>query len=146
MAVMQPIHLQSVWSRIDHGSSALLLYMRQDRSCSGVQMKVQKQASRFFEKTVTVLAVLTVLIGGGLSLFASGISGRTGMVYGKVAGTTELDAKGTAYKTAAEIQEHTALLPDYAFKNNNEGMAGTSFSGSWCSSGCSCMYRRLLSI
>lgn len=46
----------------------------------------------------------------------------------KVAGTTELDAKGTAYKTAAEIQEHTALLPDYAFKNS-ESMAGTSFSG-----------------
>lgn len=34
----------------------------------------------------------------------------------KVAGTTELDAKGAAYQKAADIQEWTALLPDYAFK------------------------------
>lgn len=46
----------------------------------------------------------------------------------KVAGTTELDAKGAAYQKAADIQEWTALLPDYAFKNS-ESMAGTSFSG-----------------
>ena len=46
----------------------------------------------------------------------------------QVAGTTELEAEGGAYDTAAGIQETTSLLPDYAFKDS-ESAVGTSFSG-----------------
>ena len=46
----------------------------------------------------------------------------------QVAGTTELEADGGAYDTAAGIQDATSLLPDYAFKDS-ESAAGTSFSG-----------------
>ena len=84
--------------------------------------------NRSGRKTVAILAVLTVWIGGGLSLFASANPDGLEWSMEKVAGTTELDAKGAAYQKAADIQEWTALLPDYAFKNS-ESMAGTSFSG-----------------
>ena len=46
----------------------------------------------------------------------------------KVAGTTELEAQGGVYDTAAGIQDTTSILPDYAFKDS-ESPAGTSFSG-----------------
>ena len=81
-----------------------------------------------FKKTVAVLAVVAVLIGGGLSLFAS--SNPDGLEWSmeKVAGTAELEAEGGAYDAAAGIQDKTALLPDYAFKGS-DAAAGTSFSG-----------------
>lgn len=95
----------------------------------GTDESTQRQKARFsLKKTVAILAVLTVWIGGGLSLFASANPDGLEWSMEKVAGTTELDAKGAAYQKAADIQEWTALLPDYAFKNS-ESMAGTSFSG-----------------
>ena len=93
----------------------------------GVETEEKKE--RFsFKKTLAVLGILTVLIGGGLSLFASANPDGLEWSMEKVAGTAELEAKGNAYEKAAQIQEKTALLPDYAFKNS-ESVAGTSFSG-----------------
>jgi cobalt/nickel transport system permease protein len=46
---------------------------------------------------------------------------------GKVTGEEELTADGSVYEAAANIQESTALLPDYDFKSQ-EG-TGTSASG-----------------
>ena len=44
-------------------------------------------------------------------------------------GSTELENDGTGAHAAAEnIQEKTALLPDYGFKNSDSTL-GTSFSG-----------------
>lgn len=130
VAVMQPIHLAiGLVEGLITAAVLCFVYEARLELLWGTDESTQKQTSRFsLKKTVTILAVLTVLIGGGLSLFASAYPDGLEWSMEKVAGTTELDAKGTAYKTAAEIQEHTALLPDYAFKNN-ESMAGTSFSG-----------------
>ena len=47
----------------------------------------------------------------------------------RLTGSTELENNGTgAHATAEEIQEKTALLPDYGFKNSDFTF-GTSFSG-----------------
>ena len=81
-----------------------------------------------FKKTIAVLAVATLLIGGGLSLYASSNPDGLEWSMGKVAGTEELEATGAVHETAEGIQNVTALLPDYGFKNS-ESAAGTSFSG-----------------
>ena len=45
----------------------------------------------------------------------------------RLTGSTELENDGTgAHATAEEIQEKTALLPDYGFKNSDSTF-GTSF-------------------
>ena len=47
----------------------------------------------------------------------------------RLTGSTELENDGTgAHAAAEEIQEKTALLPDYGFKNSDSTF-GTSFSG-----------------
>jgi len=79
-------------------------------------------------QTVCVLAVAAFAIGGLLSLAAS--SNPDGLEWSmeRTAGTTELSASGSAYETAADVQEATALLPDYSF-GSGESAAGTSLSG-----------------
>ena len=130
VATMQPIHLAiGLVEGLITAAVLCFVYDARPELLWGTDESTQRQKARFsLKKTVAILAVLTVWIGGGLSLFASANPDGLEWSMEKVAGTTELDAKGTAYKTAAEIQEHTALLPDYAFKNS-ESMAGTSFSG-----------------
>ncbi|MFT4145357.1 MAG: PDGLE domain-containing protein, partial [Mobilitalea sp.] len=76
-------------------------------------------------------AVLVVVIGGGLSLVASGNPDGLEWSIENVTGSAELEPQSqhaNATQNAAEIQEKTALLPDYAFKNNDT-ILGTSFSG-----------------
>ena len=130
VAVMQPIHLAiGLVEGLITAAVLCFVYDARPELLWGTDESTQRQKARFsLKKTVAILAVLTVWIGGGLSLFASANPDGLEWSMEKVAGTTELDAKGAAYQKAADIQEWTALLPDYAFKNS-ESMAGTSFSG-----------------
>jgi len=46
-----------------------------------------------------------------------------------VAGTTELVTSGDVYGNAGNVQETTAFLPGYGFKDNEGSAVGTSISG-----------------
>uniref|UniRef100_UPI0025DB82EF PDGLE domain-containing protein n=1 Tax=Butyrivibrio sp. TaxID=28121 RepID=UPI0025DB82EF len=81
-----------------------------------------------YKPTIAILAVAAAICGGIISLFASAFPDGLEWSMEKVAGTAELEATGSAYETAAGIQEATSLLPDYAFKGS-ESVLGTSFSG-----------------
>lgn len=78
--------------------------------------------------TVTALFAAALVIGGVVSLFASGYPDGLEWSMEKVAGTTELFARGNVYQLAERLQGITAVLPDYAFKTSDSA-AGTSFSG-----------------
>ena len=78
-------------------------------------------------KTVALLGVLALLVGGGLSLFASAYPDGLEWSMERTAGTAELQREGGAHDAAAALQEATAILPDYDFKAG-EG-TGTSASG-----------------
>lgn len=85
-------------------------------------------------KVLVALVVLTVVVGGALSLFASanpdGLEWAIGKTAESVLGEeTELEAGGGIFESAAGIQEKTAFLPDYAFASDPENAAGTSVSG-----------------
>jgi len=80
------------------------------------------------KRTAIVLAVLALVIGGVVSLFASASPDGLEWSMEKVAGTTELLADGRLYELAEKVQGLTALLPDYGFQAS-ESAAGTSFSG-----------------
>lgn len=128
VAAMQPIHL-AIGLVEGLITAAVLCFVREARPELLWGVEEEEKEGRFsFKKTLAVLGVLTILIGGGLSLFASANPDGLEWSMEKVAGTAELDAAGSVYEKAAGIQEATALLPDYGFKNSGS-LAGTSFSG-----------------
>lgn len=129
VATMQPIHL-AIGFVEGLITAAVLVFVYEARPemlyCSTREVEAKGKFS--FKKTMTVLGVLAILIGGGLSLAASSYPDGLEWSIEKITGSTEVEAAGGMYDTAGSIQEATALLPDYAFKGS-ESAAGTTFSG-----------------
>jgi len=126
--LMQPIHLAI--GIIEGIITAAVL-------CFVHQMRPEIMESSFDRTTVRhsvpikgvliTLAVMTVLAGGLLSIFTSKHPDGLEWAILKTAGK-ELETKGTVMEQAALIQETTAFLPDYDYKNAGENTAGTGTS------------------
>ena len=80
------------------------------------------------KKLIQVFLVLVILIGGGLSLFASGYPDGLEWSIGGVTGNTEIEANGTVKEALADVQKTTSFLPDYNF-SGSESNLGISTSG-----------------
>jgi cobalt/nickel transport system permease protein len=81
-------------------------------------------------KIVAIFGVITVLVAGGLSVYASAYPDGLEWSMEKTAGTADLEREGPVYGAASEIVEKTAFMPDYGFKNDGEGSpAGTRTAG-----------------
>ncbi|MEG1136899.1 MAG: PDGLE domain-containing protein, partial [Anaerovoracaceae bacterium] len=72
------------------------------------------------KKVLTSLLIAVVLVGGGLSWFASANPDGLEWSMEKTAGTAELKAPDGIHKTLSEMQSKTAFLPDYSFKINED--------------------------
>ena len=129
VATMQPIHL-AIGFVEGLITAAVLVFVYESRPelLFGAEEAAEEKSRFSFKKTLTILAIVAVLIGGGLSLVASSYPDGLEWSIEKMTGSTELEAEGGIYETAESIQETTALLPDYAFKGS-ESLVGTSFSG-----------------
>ena len=73
---------------------------------------------------VIILAVVTLLVGGALSLLASSRPDGLEWAIEKTAGAEELEADGAVFEGAAAIQESVAFMPDYDFKDAGEDVSG----------------------
>ena len=134
LATMQSIHL-AIGFVEGLITTAVLIFVHEARpellwgvGDADMNKDVVKEARLSLKNTIIVLAVLTAIAGGIVSLFASAYPDGLEWSMEKVAGTTELEATGGIYDTVANIQDATSLLPDYAFKGS-EAAIGTSFSG-----------------
>jgi cobalt/nickel transport system permease protein len=129
IVTMQPIHL-AIGFVEGLITAAVLIFVQEARPemLYGVSGEEKKEGRFSFKKTLAVLAVLAVLIGGGLSLVASQYPDGLEWSIAKITGSTEVEAAGGIYDTAESVQETTALLPDYAFKGSDSAF-GTTFSG-----------------
>ncbi len=126
---MQPIHLAIGFVEgLITAAVLCFVYEARPELLWGVEAKSEKEGRFSFKATIIALAVTAVVLGGGVSYFAS--SNPDGLEWSmeQVAGTTELEADGSAYEVAEGIQENTAFLPDYGFKNS-ENPIGNGFSG-----------------
>lgn len=131
VVLMQPIHL-AIGLVEGLITAAVLCFIYQARpeilqsSSSG-----KKMGNVPMKKVITGLLIVTLIVGAGLSIFASSYPDGLEWSMQGVAGTTELEASDSAHDTAATIQESTAFLPDYGFKSAGEegSAAGTSVSG-----------------
>jgi len=76
-------------------------------------------AGRFsMKKVLATLGVATVLVGGGLSWFASAFPDGLEWAMARTSGKEELAAPEQGiHATLSHLQEQTAFLPDYGFKS-----------------------------
>lgn len=130
VSVMQPIHLAiGLVEGLITASVLCFIYEARPQLLWSIDTTQQnKKTILSLPKTIGILALLTGLIGGILSLFASAFPDGLEWSLEKITGSTQLEAAGSIYDTTAAIQETTALLPDYTFKGS-ESIVGTSFSG-----------------
>ncbi|MDR0382789.1 MAG: energy-coupling factor ABC transporter permease [Spirochaetaceae bacterium] len=85
------------------------------------------------KKILAVFGVLTLVVAGGLSLFASAYPDGLEWSMERTAGTAELEREGGVYEMAADAVDKTAFMPDYGFRDAdgdepNEA-AGTAVAG-----------------
>lgn len=138
--VMQPIHL-AIGLVEGLITSAVLLFVYEARPELLMEAgEVQTEGKHGFslKKTLVVLAVLTVITGGCFSYFASGnpdglewsMFGNSEAGYSENMGLDEetYGISNKASEAAEQVQEHTAFLPDYAFRSGDSA-AGTGVSG-----------------
>lgn len=130
VAAMQPIHL-AIGLVEGCITAAVLLFIYEVRPelLWGCDTQTAEKKNRFsYKKTLAVLGVTALVMGGLISLAASANPDGLEWSMERVAGTAELDGEGEAINLAGQIQETTAILPDYNFKGS-EAVTGTMFSG-----------------
>ncbi len=128
-AAMQPIHLAIGFAE-GLITAAVLVFIYESRPEILMNITAEKTANRLtLRRTLAALGILSLLIGGGLSLFASSRPDGLEWSIARVTGSTELEVEASApHEAAGSLQETTSLLPDYAFKGSDSSL-GTSFSG-----------------
>ena len=140
LLLMQPIHLAI---GIVEGlvTAAVLVYIShaQPEILQSAQIPRPLRSQLSMKKVLAVLGVLTLLTGGGLSLFASsypdglewsvdGVLRKNEPIIEETDGLWEVTATGAVYDAAENIQEATSLMPNYALKDSDSA-AGTSAAG-----------------
>jgi cobalt/nickel transport system permease protein len=132
LLLMQPIHLAiGIVEGVATAAVLCFVWKSNPALLDGYAAGESARSAMTRKKVAAILLVLAIIIGGFVSLFASSYPDGLEWSMEGVAGTAELEADGGAYSAAAGIQESTAFLPDYGFRNGDESsaMAGTSVSG-----------------
>ncbi|MCD7808479.1 MAG: energy-coupling factor ABC transporter permease [Erysipelotrichaceae bacterium] len=127
VSLMLPIHLAI---GIVEGiiTSAVVCYVYKESPHMIDYALVDKNFNMNYKKLIGVFLVLVVLIGGGLSLYASSYPDGLEWSIGGITGDSELEASGEVKEALASVQETTSFLPDYSF-SNSDSILGTSTSG-----------------
>ncbi|MHB9293636.1 cobalt/nickel transport system permease protein [Hollandina sp. SP2] len=131
LVLMQPIHLAIglVEGIVTAGILCYVHRVRPELLDSAVEDRQIPQALPT-KKILISFLVLTVLVGGILSIFASAYPDGLEWSMERVAGTAELEREGSVYETAATVVETTAFMPDYSFSGDEEGsVLGTATAG-----------------
>ena len=143
LMVMQPIHL-AIGMVEGAVTAAVVLFVLKARpeilDASPGRAPVGSMSLRHL---AAGFLVLTLLLGGGLSWFASRNPDGLEWAIARITGSEELEGPGNGvHRSLGDLQEKTALLPDYGFREDRgeeprapgEGdtlseKAGTSVSG-----------------
>ena len=139
-ALMQPIHLAiGLVEGLITAAVLLFVYEARPELLQEVSGGEPRRGKISLKATLAVLAVLVIAVGGGLSLLAS--SNPDGLEWALFGNAEEGYSANMALDeetfgvhsefadTAANVQESTAFLPDYAFAGDEENALGTTVSG-----------------
>jgi len=116
--LMQPIHLAiGIVEGIVTAAVVMFVWKaRPEILDAAAQLKQIGQIS--ITKVLAGLAIAVVIIGGALSWFASANPDGLEWSMFKTAGVEELEGKDGIHESLSVLQEKTALLPDYGFKQD----------------------------
>jgi cobalt/nickel transport system permease protein len=117
--LMQPIHLAI---GIVEGlvTAAVVIFVwnaRPEILASASRLKEIGEVS--LKKVLVGLIIAVLIVGGALSWFASANPDGLEWAMFKTSGVKELEGKESIHKSLSTIQEKTALLPDYGFKQSS---------------------------
>jgi cobalt/nickel transport system permease protein len=130
--LMQPIHLAiGIVEGMVTAAVLGFVYQMRPEILQTSEQRLPLGAEVSIKKPLIALGVITLLVGGLLSIFASAYPDGLEWAMEKTAGTTELEAEGPAFRQAEAIQGATAFMPDYNFRDAGEdGSAlGTTAAG-----------------
>ena len=126
---MQPIHLAiGLVEGLITAAVLCFIYDARPELLWGIGQAEKSEGRLTAGRTLGLLAILTALVAGILSLFASALPDGLEWAMERTAGTSELVGSGAVYEKAEGIQNALSFLPDYAFKGS-ESAAGTTVSG-----------------
>ena len=140
VAVMQPIHLAiGLVEGLVTAAVLVFIYESRPELLMDVNSNSEVKSKRSLASTLIVLAIVVAIVGGGLSLLASGNpDGLEWSMFGNAEGgysanmgldEESFGVESSAADKAAALQEKTSFLPDYAFANDGENPMGTTVSG-----------------
>lgn len=132
LLMMQPIHLAI---GIVEGliTAALLVFMTRVAPEAVMGMRAARSKETALPKrAIIIIAAMALVCAGALSWFAS--TSPDGLEWSmiKTAGTAELDSPAGIHQALGEVQDATAILPDYNVK-----AAGTATAGAAAGAGTS---------
>ncbi len=127
--LMQPIHLAiGLVEGIITGAVLCFVYQTRKEVITGALSG--SGTSSPMKKTIITFAVAAVIIGGGLSYFASQKPDGLEWATQNLIGNEEPTIDSKAHTGSKDIQEKTAILPDYTFRGEaKENTLGTGLSG-----------------
>lgn len=131
IAMMLPIHFAiGLVEGFVTAAVLIFVYKMKPEILESVMLKT-KVSFGSLRKITASMILLTLLTGGLLSIYASSYPDGLEWSMEKTAGTTELEANGSAHEKAAAIQDATAFMPDYDFKTTEAETpaGGTSTAG-----------------
>jgi cobalt/nickel transport system permease protein len=71
-------------------------------------------------KMIAIFIAAALLIGGGISIFASANPDGLEWAIAGITGSAELDSGDSVHKAASDIQKSTAIMPNYNFRKDGE--------------------------
>lgn len=131
LTLMQPIHLL-IGGVEGVATGVVLKFVWEARPTllQDVVLGQNRVSEKFsFGKIVATFMIMALLLGGGLSLFASEHPDGLEWSIEKITGSTEVESDGALQELVGRIQEVTALMPDYDFAKETGSGLGTSVAG-----------------
>jgi cobalt/nickel transport system permease protein len=132
LLLMQPIHLAiGIVEGIITAAILCFVYKMRPEIMESTQSKTIIQGNVPMKNILIVLAIITVFVGGILSLFASSYPDGLEWATEKTAGTIEFETTSPIIEKATQVQGAVAVMPDYDFKDAVEDSSkiGTAVAG-----------------
>ena len=131
VALMQPIHL-AIGFVEGLVTAAVLCFVHNARP-EILESSIQNEKLAVvvsMKKVLVTFLIVTVLVGGGLSLFVSSFPDGLEWSMEGVAGTTELEREDSVHDAMSTIVDATAFMPNYGFAGEEDGSPlGTATAG-----------------
>ena len=123
--LMQPIHLAiGVVEGIVTAAVLCFVHKARPEIMESAYNKVAIQSSISMKNVLIVFAIITALVGGALSIYASSYPDGLEWAIEKTAGTTEFETASPVIEKTTQAQNAVAVMPDYDFKNAKEKDSG----------------------